>query len=143
MDIIGGLLESNPSKRYTINDCLNHRWIKGDVVTVPKQKSFIAAKAKKQQSLKKLFLITEEPIDIEGTDNDEDESEGIGIDDVIDDEYVILNAPQNAIIKKGYLNRGRRDILYYKIMVLLAIIIQIRTIHQSLNLVLKIIIMEY
>merc|ERR1712050_739801 len=49
---------------------------------------------KKQQSMKKLFLIMEDPVSIGGSDDDE-----------FDDEYVVLDAPQNGIIKKGYLKK--------------------------------------
>merc|ERR1719361_550895 len=96
MDIISGLLTSDPSLRLTVNDCLAHPWIKGNVRTLPKQKSSLL-KQNRPQSLKKLFLINESPIDV--SDDEEDS---------LDDEW--LDVPENGgignkIIKKGYLKK--------------------------------------
>jgi len=100
-DMIGGLLSTDPVTRYTVSDCLKHAWIVGQIQP-PSQPKVVKSEADKlqQRSTKKLFLVHEDPISF---------SEGEDLDDVDgkdeDEDYVQISAPQNAILKRGYLKK--------------------------------------
>eukprot|EP01084_Bolivina_argentea_P311197 538636_1 len=99
MDIISGLLTSDPSQRLTCDECLSHRWIRGDLSKQKRQSSRLSlpfSKQQKRQSMRKLFLVKEDPITII---NEEEDAGGLT------DDFVHICAPQNGIIKKGYLKK--------------------------------------
>eukprot|EP00485_Elphidium_margaritaceum_P003613 CAMPEP_0202698964 /NCGR_PEP_ID=MMETSP1385-20130828/12195_1 /ASSEMBLY_ACC=CAM_ASM_000861 /TAXON_ID=933848 /ORGANISM="Elphidium margaritaceum" /LENGTH=1079 /DNA_ID=CAMNT_0049355797 /DNA_START=9 /DNA_END=3248 /DNA_ORIENTATION=+ len=82
-DLIAGLLTTDPLCRYTVKQCLAHPWIAGDAV-VPQMRQSVYSRSgetrdrksmmRRQSSLKRFFLIMEEPIEI-SSDEDEDDDD--------------------------------------------------------------------
>eukprot|EP01084_Bolivina_argentea_P026347 48988_1 len=106
MDIISGMLTSNPNKRFNIYKCLNHSWILTNLTInciKPKKQH---NSNNKQQSIRKLFLVNEDPIifsDDDDDDNDNDnetETETETETENNNNYYIKIEAPLNGIIKK-------------------------------------------
>ena len=90
MDIISGLLTSNPTHRLTVKECLNHSWITGDIVAMKKPKTLtVFCENKPQRSMKDLFLFA---------DDDDDKQNG-------DDHLLGMSDVRSTIIKQGYLRK--------------------------------------
>ena len=92
MNLIAGLLASDPKGRLTAAECLRHAWINGDAALVSKSKAQAACpflQDRPQRSMQNVFLSDG------GSLSDSDEK----------DEWVDLASTESTIIKRGYMRK--------------------------------------